>query len=266
MPDVSEPRSTDAGYFSPDLRNPVEQSLQPAQSSERNMETQEARSVSSPEAVSQSLRQLVESRITSPAGMFGGPEDLQLLSVREFRSQIAGYFSRDFNVPGPQFPEKPHDQCEKMDDAKARYEDLWLSNKLFWDLILRIQLNSVTSDVEVLRPAVDLVLDVVVGRILPQLRPEYHPVLEESHLQALSRRLSALELRLQTDMGTCGKLPKMLCGCIIPIKRPKNKDKLWTRHLTIRKDEKGRSEDQGFKFRDLTGLLRLVNFSLACLQ
>ncbi|PCD33315.1 hypothetical protein AU210_009543 [Fusarium oxysporum f. sp. radicis-cucumerinum] len=244
MPDVSEPRSTDAGYFSPDLRNPVEQSLQPAQSSERNMETQEARSVSSPEAVSQSLRQLVESRITSPAG----------------------YFSRDFNVPGPQFPEKPHDQCEKMDDAKARYEDLWLSNKLFWDLILRIQLNSVTSDVEVLRPAVDLVLDVVVGRILPQLRPEYHPVLEESHLQALSRRLSALELRLQTDMGTCGKLPKMLCGCIIPIKRPKNKDKLWTRHLTIRKDEKGRSEDQGFKFRDLTGLLRLVNFSLACLQ
>ncbi|RKL10464.1 hypothetical protein BFJ68_g3922 [Fusarium oxysporum] len=266
MPDVSEPRSTDAGYFSPDLRNPVEQSLQPAQSSERNMETQEARSVSSPEAVSQSLRQLVESRITSPTGMFGGPEDLQLLSVREFRSQIAGYFSRDFNVPGPQFPEKPHDQCEKMDDAKARYEDLWLSNKLFWDLILRIQLNSVTSDVEVLRPAVDLVLDVVVGRILPQLRPEYHPVLEESHLQALSRRLSALELRLQTDMGTCGKLPKMLCGCIIPIKRPNNKDKLWTRHLTIRKDEKGRSEDQGFKFRDLTGLLRLVNFSLACLQ
>ncbi|KAM5374024.1 hypothetical protein ACJA88_008186 [Fusarium oxysporum] len=263
MPDVSEPRSTDAGYFSPDLRHPVEQSLQPAQSSERNMETQETRSVSSPEAVSQSLRQLVESRITSPAGMFGGPEDLQLLSVREFRSQIAGYFSRDFNVPGPQFPEKPHDQCEKMDDVKARYEDLWLSTKLFWDLILRIQLNSVTSDVEVLRPAVDLVLDVVVGRILPQLRPEYHPVLAESHLQALSRRLSALELRLQTDMGTCGKLPKMLCGCIIPIKRPNNKDKLWTRHLTIRKDEKGRSEDQGFKFRDLTGLLRLVNFSLA---
>lgn len=78
------------------------------------------------EAVSQSLRQLVESRITSSAGMFGGPEGLQLLSVREFRSQIAGYFSRDFNVPGPQFPEKPHDQCEKMDDVKARYEDLWL--------------------------------------------------------------------------------------------------------------------------------------------
>lgn len=55
LSDVSEPRSTDAGYFSPDLRHPVEQSLQPAQSSERNMETQEARSVSSPEAVSQSL-------------------------------------------------------------------------------------------------------------------------------------------------------------------------------------------------------------------
>ncbi|ENH70958.1 hypothetical protein FOC1_g10008328 [Fusarium oxysporum f. sp. cubense race 1] len=161
----------------PNLRHPGEKSLQTAQSSERNMETQEARSVSSPEAVSQSLRQLVESRITSPA--------------------------------------------------------------------------------------VDLVLDVVVGRILPQLRPEYHPVLAESHLQALSRRLSALELRLQTDMGTCGKLPKMLCGCIITIKRPNNKDKLWTRHLTIRKDEKGRSEDQGFKFRDLASLLRLVNFSLA---
>ncbi|EGU83224.1 hypothetical protein FOXB_06224 [Fusarium oxysporum f. sp. conglutinans Fo5176] len=263
LPDISELRSTDAGYFSPDLRHPGEKSLQTAQSSERNMETQEARSVSSPEAVSQSLRQLVESRITSPAGMFGGPEGLQLLSVREFRSQIAGYFSRDFNVPGPQFPEKPHDQCEKMDDVKARYEDLWLSTKLFWDLMLRIQPNSVTSDVEVLRPAVDLVLDVVVGRILPQLRPEYHPVLAESHLQALSRRLSALELRLQTDMGTCGKLPKMLCGCIITIKRPNNKDKLWTRHLTIRKDEKGRSEDQGFKFRDLASLLRLVNFSLA---
>ncbi|KAH7200156.1 hypothetical protein DER44DRAFT_872969 [Fusarium oxysporum] len=242
LPDISKPCSADAGYFSPDLRHPGEQSLQPAQSSERNMETQEA--------VSQSLRQLVESRITSSAGMFGGPEGLQLLSVREFRSQITGYFSRDFNVPGPQFPEKPRDQCEKMDD-------------LFWDLMLRIQPNSVTSDVEVLRPAVDLVLDVVVGRMLPQLRPEYHPVLAESHLQALSRRLRALELRLQTDMGTCGKLPKMLCGCIIPIKRPNNKDKLWTRHLTIRKDEKGRSEDQGFKFRDLAGLLRLVNFSLA---
>ncbi|KAI1019768.1 hypothetical protein LB504_009510 [Fusarium proliferatum] len=61
-------------------------------------------------------------------------------------------------------------------------------------------------------------------------------------------------------MGTCGKSPKMLCGCIIPIKRPNNKDRLWTRHLTIRKDEKGRPEDRGLKFRDLAGLLRLEDF------
>ncbi|KAH7169039.1 hypothetical protein DER46DRAFT_680500 [Fusarium sp. MPI-SDFR-AT-0072] len=196
LPDISEPRSTDAGYFSPDLRLPGEQSLQPAQSSERNMETQEARPISSPQVVNQCLRELVDSRIASPAGMFGGPADLQLFSVREFRSPIAGYFSQGFNLPGPQFPEKVHDQCEKMDDVKARYEDLWLSTQLFWDLMLRMQPNCVTFDVKVLRPAVDLKLDVVVGRMLPQLRPEYQPVLAESHLRALSRRLRALELRL----------------------------------------------------------------------
>ncbi|KAF5719462.1 hypothetical protein FGLOB1_1167 [Fusarium globosum] len=221
-----------------DLRLPGEQSLQPAQSSERNMETEEARPISSPQAVNQSLRELVDSRIASPAS----------------------YFSRDFNLQGPQFLEKVHDQCEKMDNVKARYEDLWLSTQLFWDLMLRMQPNCVTSDIKVLRTAVDLMLDVVVGRMLPQLRPEYHPVLAESHLQALSRRLRALELRLRTDMGTCGKSPKMLCGCIIPVKRPNNKDRLWTCHLTIRKDEKGRPEDRGLKFRDLAGLLRLEDF------
>lgn len=257
---ISDPRSTDTGYFTPDLRLPGEQSLQPAQSSERNMETHEARPISSPQAVNQSLRELVDSRIASPASMFGGPADLQLFSIREFRSPIAGYFSRDFNLQGPQFLEKVHDQCEKMDDVKARYEDLWLSTQLFWDLMLRMQPNCVTSDIKVLRTAVDLMLDVVVGRMLPQLRPEYHPVLAESHLQALSRRLRALELRLRTDMGTCGKSPKMLCGCIVPIKRPNNKDRLWTRHLTIRKDGKGRPEDRGLKFRDLAGLLRLEDF------
>ncbi|KAI1037913.1 hypothetical protein LB505_001543 [Fusarium chuoi] len=235
---ISDPRSTDTGYFTPDLRLPGEQSLQPAQSSERNMETHEARPISSPQAVNQSLRELVDSRIASPAS----------------------YFSRDFNLQGPQFLEKVHDQCEKMDDVKARYEDLWLSTQLFWDLMLRMQPNCVTSDIKVLRTAVDLMLDVVVGRMLPQLRPEYHPVLAESHLQALSRRLRALELRLRTDMGTCGKSPKMLCGCIVPIKRPNNKDRLWTRHLTIRKDGKGRPEDRGLKFRDLAGLLRLEDF------
>ncbi|KAF5648319.1 hypothetical protein F52700_1011 [Fusarium sp. NRRL 52700] len=260
LPDIFEPRSTDTGYFSPDLRPPGEQSLQQAQSSEQKRETQEARSISSPQAVNQRLRELVDSRIASPAGMFGGPADLQLFSIREFRSPIAGYFSRDFNLQGPQFLEKLHDQCEKMDDVKVRYEDLWLSTQLFWDLVLRMQPNCVTSDIKVLRTAVDLVLDVVVGRMLPQLRPDYHPVLAESHLQALSRRLRALELRLRTDMGTCGKSPKMLCGCIVPIKRPNNKDRLWTRHLTIRKDEKGRSEDRGLRFRDLAGLLRLEDF------
>ncbi|KAF5687311.1 hypothetical protein FDENT_5333 [Fusarium denticulatum] len=238
LSDISEPRSTDTGYFTPDLRPQGEQSLQLAQSSERNMETQEAHPIPSPQAVNQSLRELVDSRIASPAG----------------------YFSRDFNLQGPQFLVKVHDQCEKMDDVKARYEDLWLSTQLFWDLMLRMQPNCVTSDIKVLRTAVDLMLDVVVGRMLPQLRPEYHPVLAENHLQALSRRLRALELRLRTDMGTCGKSPKMLCGCMVPIKRPNNKDKLWTRHLTIRRDAKGRSEDRGLKFRDLAGLLRLEDF------
>ncbi|KAF5612892.1 uncharacterized protein FSUBG_1122 [Fusarium subglutinans] len=260
LPDISETRSTDTGYFSPDPRLSGEQSIQPSQSPERNMEAQEARPVSSPQAVNQSLRELVDSRIVSPAGMFGGPADLQLFSIKEFRSPIAGYFSRDFNLQGPQFLEKVHDQREKMDDVKARYEDLWLSTQLFWDLMLRMQPNCVTSDIGVLRTAVDLMLDVVVGRMLPQLRPEYHPILAESHLQALSRRLRALELRLRTDMGTCGKSPKMLCGCVVPVKRPNNKDKLWTRHLIIRKDEKGRPEDRGLKFRDLAGLLRLEDF------
>ncbi|KAF4959398.1 hypothetical protein FGADI_1720 [Fusarium gaditjirri] len=260
LPEIYEPRSNDVGYFSPDLRLPGEQSPQPAQSSERNMETQEAQPISSPQGVNQSLRELVDSRIASPASIFGGPVDLQLFSIRNFRSPIVGYFSRDFNLQGPQFLEKVHDQCEKMDDVKARYEDLWLSIQLFWDLMLRMQPNSVTSDVTALRPALDLMLDVAVGRMLPQLRPEYHPVLAESHIQALSRRLRALELRLRTDMGTCGKSPNMLCGCIIPLKRPSNKEKLWTRHLTTKKDEKGLPEDRGFKLRDLAGLLRLEDF------
>ncbi|RBR03560.1 hypothetical protein FVER53590_02375 [Fusarium verticillioides] len=260
LPDIFEPRSTDTGYFTPDPRPQGEQSLQLAQSSERNMETQEAHPISSPQAVNQNLRELVDSRIASPAGMFGGPTDLQLFSIREFRSPIAGYFSRDFNLQGPQFLAKVQDQCEKMDDVKARYEDLWLSTQLFWDLMLRMQPNCVISNIKVLRTAVDLMLDVVVGRMLPQLRPEYHPVLAESHLQALSRRLRALELLLRTDMGTCGKSPKMFCGCMVAIKRPNNKDKLWTRHLTIRRDAKGRSEDRGLKFRDLAGLLRLEDF------
>ncbi|KAF4338495.1 hypothetical protein FBEOM_7640 [Fusarium beomiforme] len=125
-----------------------------SQNSERSMENDQDLPARKPQDVDEIHKTLVDERLASPASMFGAPAGPHLFSARGFRSPIAGYFCPNYNLSGLQFLEKLQIPGEEMDNIKALYDDLWLSTQLFWDLMLLMQPNCITSDIEVLKPAV----------------------------------------------------------------------------------------------------------------
>ncbi|KAF9769800.1 hypothetical protein IL306_012729 [Fusarium sp. DS 682] len=145
----------------------------------------------------------------------------------------------------------------KMDGIKSQYDHRWHSTQLFWDLMLHMQPDCVTSDIEVPKQAVDLMLDVTIRRSFPRFDKSVIQFLHKCKLEHSNRHLRVLDLRLGIDMVPCGKTPSMLCGNIVPFTCPNGKEQLWARHLRIWKDEKGRSKDRNFKIRHIAGLVRL---------
>ncbi|KAF4981452.1 hypothetical protein FZEAL_2740 [Fusarium zealandicum] len=202
---------------------------------------------------------LVDHSIEHGSSHFGTSEDASQYDVSSFRSPIAGFFSGSYNLKGDDF-QGALQHNEQMEEVKLEYDGLWLQLQLFWDLLLRMQPNCITIDKNKISTAVDLMLDIATGRLLPEVRPEYQVKIGHRNVRQLRRRLQVQELHLRTDMNTCGKPPKMLCGCMVALKRPKYKTNIWTRLFGSKPNEPNRTEDRSFRIRDMAGLIRLEDF------
>ncbi|KAM0440077.1 hypothetical protein ACHAPT_001180 [Fusarium lateritium] len=141
------------------------------------------------------------------------------------------------------------------------FDGLWLNIQFFHDSMLRSQPNSVTSDPERLSQAVDLILDVAYWRLMAELDQDLKEDDARVEIAVLQRRLQRMELMLREDFNQCGKGPKVLAGCMVGVKRPKYKDRLWTRIFGSEPGEQqSRNEDRSFRIRDVAGLLRIEDF------
>ncbi|SPJ89751.1 uncharacterized protein FTOL_13112 [Fusarium torulosum] len=194
----------------------------------------------------ESHRTAMEDRVNDPSGMFAEPE---------------GYLVSAYGIDGDKFQEDIQQYETKMDEVKAEFDDIWLQLQLFWDLMLRMQPNCITSDAEYTNQAVIFLLDLSIARLLPDTRPKYDPKMAWFQTKCFRRRLRRLELLLRTDMVTCGNSPSILCGCMVAVKRPKYKSNIWTRLFGSSKSgEKSRADDRSYRLRDVAGLIRLEDF------
>ncbi|KAM0212726.1 hypothetical protein ACHAQI_004683 [Fusarium lateritium] len=194
----------------------------------------------------ESHRTAMEDRVNDPSGMFAEP---------------AGYLVSAYGIDGDKFQHDIQHYETKMDEVKAEFDDIWLQLQLFWDLMLRMQPNCITSNAEHTSHAVIFLLDLSIARLLSDTRPNYDPQMAWFQTKCFRRRLRRLELLLRTDMVTCGNTPSMLCGCMVAVKRPKYKSNIWTRLFGSGKsEEKSHVDDRGYRLRDVAGLIRLEDF------
>lgn len=193
---------------------------------------------------------------TSP---FGTLDNSKLFDFNEFRSPIAGYLSKIIDTPGDKF-RATIQEIDGKEELMVEYEMLWLQVQLFWDLMLRMQPNRITDNRQLVGQAIDLMLDVSVGKLLVEFREDYQPQKIRWCIVELRRRLARLELFLRIDLNTCGKPAKLLTGCLVGLKRPKYKHKLWTSMFGAFHEHSQRREDHILRIRDIAGLLRLEDF------
>ncbi|KAJ4319503.1 hypothetical protein N0V84_006326 [Fusarium piperis] len=182
-----------------------------------------------------------------------------LVDVSRFRATVAGFFNANYSSTGDAFLKSAREK-KGMERVRMELDDLWLQIQFFHDSMLRIQPNSITSNFEILAQAVDLILDVSHWRLKEELDKNLKEEDARAEIAVLHRRLRRLELILRNDLNTCGKPPKVLGGCIVGIKRPKYKDRLWTRLFGSDPNEPNRNEDRSFHIRDVAGLLRLEDY------
>ncbi|KAM0351945.1 hypothetical protein ACHAPU_002461 [Fusarium lateritium] len=203
----------------------------------------------------------MENRINNPSDMFAETEGMNLMKVSEPHSLIAGYLVTAFAADGPK-NQKDNQQYEsELDEIKAEFDDIWLQLQLFWDLMLRIQPNCITSDVEYTGQAVAYLLDLCIARLLLDTRHDYDPKTTWFQTKGFRRRLRRLELLLRTDLKICGNSASMFCICMVAVRRSKHKRNIWTRVLSSRREEKAsHSGHRMYGLRDVVCLVRLEDF------
>ncbi|RSL45689.1 hypothetical protein CEP54_014166 [Fusarium duplospermum] len=182
-----------------------------------------------------------------------------LVDVARFRSTIAGFFNSNYDSKGDAFLTSVREKTG-MERIKMDLDDLWLQIQFFHDSMIRIHPNNITSNPENLAQAVDLILDVSHWRLKEELDKDLKEEDARVEIAILHRRLRRMELMIRENMNMCGKPPKVLAGCIVGIKRPKYKDRLWTRLFGTGPGEQNRNEDRSFHIRDVASLLRLEDF------
>ncbi|KAH6981781.1 hypothetical protein BKA56DRAFT_719971 [Ilyonectria sp. MPI-CAGE-AT-0026] len=201
----------------------------------------------------------LDERIADRSSLFGTQENQSLFEIGRYRSSIAGYIVPTYVLPGNAFRAALKDQSPK-DEVRFEYDNLWIQLQFFWDTMMRMQPNPVTSDIQEIGHAVDLMADVTVGRLIADLRPGYPPELSLRNIKELRRRLQRLEFVVRSAVNSCGKGPKMYCGCAIGLKRFKNKTSLWARLFGTQGEEPQIPATREFRVRDLARLLRLEDF------
>lgn len=182
-----------------------------------------------------------------------------LVDVSRFRATIAGFFNANYASSGDTFLKSVREKTG-MERVRMDLDDLWLQVQFFHDSMLRIQPNRITFNPENLAQAVDLILDVSHWRLKTELDKDLTEKDAYVEIAVLRRRLCRLELMLRDDLNLCGKPPKVLAGCIVGMKRPKYKDRLWTHLFGNEPGEQNRNEDRSFHIRDIASLLRIEDF------
>lgn len=201
----------------------------------------------------------LEERIAVGSSLFGTQENQYLFDIGRYRSSIAGYIVPTYVLPGDAFRTALKDQSPE-DEVRFEYDNLWIQLQFFWDTMMRMQPNPVTSDIQEIGHAVDLMADVTVGRLIADILPGYPPELSLRNIKELRRRLQRLEFVVRSAVNSCGKGPKMYCGCAIGLKRYKNKSSLWSRLFGPQGEESQIPAAREFRVRDIARLLRLEDF------
>lgn len=224
-----------------------------------------ANSESRPEAPDPTVNDTQE----APSSVTDGPAKVRapvsegdLVDVSRFRSSIAGFFNANYASKGDAFLKSVREKSGGVERLRLDLDDLWLQVQFFHDSILRLQPNCITGDSENLAQAVDLILDVSHCRLRTDLDRDLKEEDARVEMAVLHRRLRRLELMLRDDLNQCGrKPPKVLGGCTVGVKRPKYKDRLWTRLFGSDPGEQGcRNEDRSFRVRDVASLLRVEDY------
>ncbi|CAF3459435.1 unnamed protein product [Fusarium graminearum] len=199
--------------------------------------------------------------LNQSTGMYATPEQNKLLDVSRFTRTIAGYEYSSYSHSGDRFQVDVEFEKSDTEDIIAEYQDLWLELQFFWDMMLRMQPNCITSNAEYTKQAVDYLLDLSIALHLPDTRPDYEPRAARSQIKCFRRRLRRLELLLRTDMNKCGNSIVMLCGCLVDVQRRKHKSRLWG-HLfeSPTSSQPIRSKDTVFTARDVARMLKLEDF------
>ncbi|KAF7548957.1 hypothetical protein G7Z17_g6716 [Cylindrodendrum hubeiense] len=201
----------------------------------------------------------LEETIANGSSLFGTKENEALFEIGKYRSSIAGYAVQNYCLPGDAFCAAIKDQSLE-DEVKLEYDSLWLQLQFFWDTMMRMQPNPITSDINETGNAVDLMADIAAGRIIAEIRPGYPPELSLRNIKEFRRRLQRLELVVRTAVNSCGKGPKMYCGCAISLKRYKTKLDLWARLFGPHEEKTQVPGAQNFRIRDMARLLRLEDY------
>ncbi|RSL49657.1 hypothetical protein CEP53_009080 [Fusarium sp. AF-6] len=182
-----------------------------------------------------------------------------LVDISKFRSTVAGFFNKNYASTGAEFITATREKTG-IERLRRDLDDLWLQIQFFHDCMIRIQPNNVTSNPENLAQAVDLILDVSHWRLKADLDAGFDEEDARDEIAILHRRLRCMELMIRDTLNLCGKPPKVLGGCIVGLKRPKYKERLWTRLFGTEPSEQNRNEDRSFRVRDVAGLLRLEDY------
>lgn len=211
------------------------------------------------------------------SSFFGSQEKPELYEIQHFRAAISGYFTTSCSATGDEFYGAATSSPDAENEISLAYETLWLDFQFFWDMLLRHLPNTMVSDQQQLGDVVDLLADVQVGRLAAAAAIGEHDCTpaetSRHHIHLLRRRLQHFQLTLQTELSSCAKSPKLLCGCSLGLKRVEDKSRLWaplfppssstapdvlTAADIPRVDRP--SGDRNFSMRDVACLLRLEDY------
>ncbi|CAM1502444.1 Fc.00g044280.m01.CDS01 [Cosmosporella sp. VM-42] len=200
----------------------------------------------------------IERQIARGSSFLGTPDRFGLFELSRFRRQIIGFFAPSYRQSGSRFCSGIYGLNGFGLEMTEEYEGLWLDVQFFWDLMLRMQPNPITNDLEQIKTAVDLMADISAARLALEVRSDCTAETAHRQIREFRRRLRRLNLQLRTTLSTCGRGPKMLCGCVVTLKLFKHNSKLWM-SLSGSNGATG-PEKRHFKVRDVACLLRLEDF------
>ncbi|QPC69552.1 hypothetical protein HYE68_000304 [Fusarium pseudograminearum] len=201
-----------------------------------------------------------EDLVNVPSGMFSDPARKKLLDLRPFTTILAGYEHTYCLMSGRNFQASVEKGLPDMEDIDEEFNEIWVELQLFWDLLLRMQPNCITSNAEYTGQAVDFLLDLCMAMQLPIDGPGYQVSAARMQIKCFRRRLRRLELLLRTEMHKCGNSIVMLCGCLVGFKRPESKehDGFWAPVFGNRdRNQPDQADNRAFTVRDVALLLRV---------